>query len=53
MLDSTSIFLNPSNSRRRLTLLAYHFVDPDLGVEMFFGKEGAAEKRGIDFEIGD
>ena len=28
------------------TVLLYHFVDPDLGVEIFFGKAGATEKRG-------
>ena len=29
------------------------FVDPDLRVEIFFGKKGAAENGGVDFEIGD
>ena len=28
-----------------------HFSDPDLRVEIFFEKEGAAENRGVDFEI--
>ena len=30
-----------------------HFFDPDLRVEIFFEKEGAAENRGVDFEIED
>ena len=29
------------------------FVDPDLRVEIFFGKKAAAENGGVDFEIGD
>ena len=32
-------------------MFIYHFVDPDLRVEIFFEKEGAAENRSIDFEI--
>ena len=34
-------------------MFVYHFVDPDLRVETFFQKDGAAENRGVDFEIGD
>ena len=34
-------------------MFVYHFVDPDLKVEIFFEKEGAAENVGINFEIGD
>ena len=34
-------------------MFVYHFVDPDLRVEIFFKKEGTAENGGIDFEIGD
>ena len=34
-------------------MFVYHFVDPDLRVEIFFEKEGAAENVGINFEIGD
>ena len=30
-----------------------HFVDSDLRLEIFFEKEGDAEKEGIDFETGD
>lgn len=32
--------------------MVYHFVDPDLELEMFFTKEGAAEKGGVDFKTG-
>ena len=35
------------------SMLFYHFVDPDLRVEIFLEKEGAAEKGEIDFEIED
>ena len=35
------------------SILVYHFVDPDLTDEIFFKKEGATEKRGFEFEIGD
>ena len=35
------------------TKFIYHFVDPDLGVEVFFEKEGVTEKGGVDFEIRD
>ena len=35
------------------SILVSHFVDPDLRVEIFFEKEGAAENGGVDFEIGD
>ena len=31
----------------------YHFVDHNLGVAIFFGKEGATEQVCVDFEIGD
>ena len=31
----------------------YHIVDPDLRVETFFEKNGAAENGGVDFEIGE
>ena len=31
----------------------HHFVNPDLRVQIFFKREGAAENEGIDFEIGD
>ena len=33
------------------SMFIYHFVDPDLMVKIFFGKEGAAENGG--FEIRD
>ena len=32
-------------------MFVYHFVDPDLRVEIFFEKEGAAENGSVDFEI--
>ena len=35
------------------SIFVYHFVDPDLKVEVIFKKEGKAENGGIDFEIGD
>ena len=35
------------------TKFVSHFVDLDLQVEIFFKKEGATEKGGIDFEIRD
>ena len=31
----------------------YHFVNPNLRVEMFSEKEGAAEIEGAEFKIGD
>ena len=31
----------------------YHFVYPNLGVCIFFGKEKATEKKGADYETGD
>ena len=34
-------------------MFAYHFVDPDLRVEIFFQKEGTAENGVLDYEIGD
>ena len=33
-------------------MFVYHFVDPGLGVEMLFEKEGTTEYWGIGFEIG-
>ena len=33
-------------------MLVYHFVDPDLGIEILFGKEGKQNKGSVDFEIG-
>ena len=33
-------------------MFVYHFVDPDLKVEIIFRKEGTAENRDIDLEIG-
>ena len=35
------------------TMSIYHFVDPDLGVEIVFEEKGATEKAGVAFEIGD
>ena len=35
------------------SIFVYHFVDPDLKVEVIFRKKGIAENGGIDFEIGD
>ena len=35
------------------SIFVYHFVDPDLKVEVIFRKEGTAENGGTDFEIGD
>ena len=35
------------------SIFVYHFVDPDLKVEVISRKEGTAENGGIDFEIGD
>ena len=32
-------------------MFVYHFVDPDLRLEIFFEKEGAAENGSVDFEI--
>ena len=34
-------------------MFVYHFVDPDLKVEVVFRKVGTAENGGINFEIGD
>ena len=31
----------------------YHFVDPDLRIEMFFEKEKPVENGGVEFEIGN
>ena len=35
------------------SMFVYHFVDPDLRVQIIFGKEGTSENEGIDFEIVD
>ena len=35
------------------SMFVYHFVYPNLNVEIFFEKEGTTENRGVDFEIGD
>ena len=35
------------------SIFVYHFLDPDLKVEVIFRKEGTAENGWIDFEIGD
>ena len=35
------------------SMFAYHFVDPDLKVEVIFRKEETAENGGTDFEKGD
>ena len=34
-------------------MLIYHFIDPDLGVEVFFEKEEVTEQEIVDFEIRD
>ena len=34
-------------------MFVYHFVDPDLSVEIFLENKGPAENRGVDFKIGD
>ena len=34
-------------------MFVYHYVDPDLRVEIFLKKEGAEENGSVDFEIGD
>ena len=34
-------------------MFVYHFVDPNLRVEVTFRKEGIVENGGVDFEIGD
>ena len=34
-------------------MYVYHVVNPDLRVQIFFEKDGAAENRDVDFEIGD
>ena len=33
------------------TIFVYHFVDPDLRLEIFFEKEGQQKMGGVDFEI--
>ena len=35
------------------SIFVYHFVDPDMRVEIIFRKEETSENGGIDFEIGD
>ena len=35
------------------SMFVYHFLNPDLRVEIIFRKEGTAENGGIDFEIRD
>ena len=45
---------NPKRTRVVIvSMLDYHFIDPDLRVEIFFGKDGAPENGSFDFEIGD
>ena len=34
-------------------MVVYHFVDPDLRVEIFFKQAGTAVNESVDFEIGD
>ena len=34
-------------------MFVYHFVDPDLRVNLWFKKERTAKNGGVDFEIGD
>ena len=34
-------------------MLIYHFIDPDLAVEVFFEKEEVTEQEIVDFEIRD
>ena len=34
-------------------MFVYHFVDPDLRVEIYFEKERSAENGGVNFEIGN
>ena len=34
-------------------MFVYHFADPDLRIETFFEKDGAAENGEVDLEIGD
>ena len=34
-------------------MFVYHFVDPDLRVEIFFEIEESAKNGSLDFEIGD
>ena len=33
------------------TMFVYYFDDPNLGLDIFFEKEGATEKWGVGFEI--
>ena len=34
-------------------MFVYHFIDPDLRVEVFFEKEEVTEQEIVDFEIRD
>ena len=34
-------------------MFVYHFVDPELRLQLFFVKKGAAKTEGVDTEIGD
>ena len=34
-------------------MFVYHFIDPDLGVEVFFEKEEVTEQEIVDLEIRD
>ena len=34
-------------------MFVYHFIDPDLRVEVFFEKEDVTEQEIVDFEIRD
>ena len=33
------------------TIFVCHFVDPDLGIDIFFQKRGRSRTRGVDLEI--
>ena len=35
------------------SMFIYHFVDPDLRVEIFFEKDETPENGGVDFELGE
>ena len=35
------------------SMFVFHFVDPDLRVEIIFRKEGTSQNECTDFEIGD
>ena len=34
-------------------MFVYHFVDPELRLQLLFVKKGAAENEGVDTETGD